>query len=70
MKAPIIFTSASHSINIQKMFKVRLALVPRMIHKLGLRSALSTAKVILSKVFELKCTIEPIDKLGEPLLIF
>ena len=27
-------------------------------------------QVILSKVFELKCTIDTIDKMGEPLLIF
>eukprot|EP01041_Mallomonas_annulata_P003492 gene3492-6950_t len=47
MKAPLIFTSASHSINVQKMFKV-----------------------VLSKVFDLKSTMEPIEGVGEPLLIF
>ncbi len=47
MKAPLIFTSASHSINVQKMFKI-----------------------VLSKVFELKSTMEAIEGLGEPLLIF
>mmetsp|Transcript_21699 Transcript_21699/g.31577 ORF Transcript_21699/g.31577 Transcript_21699/m.31577 type:complete len:212 (+) Transcript_21699:126-761(+) len=47
MKAPLIFTSASHSINVQKMFKI-----------------------VLSKVFDLKSTMEPIEGVGEPLLIF
>lgn len=47
MKAPLVFTSASHSINVQKMFKI-----------------------VLSKAFELKCTITQIDQFGEPLLIF
>lgn len=47
MKAPLIFTSASHSINVQKMFKI-----------------------VLSKVFELRSTMETIDGVGEPLLIF
>eukprot|EP00953_Heterococcus_sp_UTEX-ZZ885_P002884 2083-Heterococcus_DN1.PRE.3 len=35
MHAPLIFTSASHSINVQKMFKV-----------------------VLSKVFDLRCNLE------------
>lgn len=47
MKAPVIFTSASHSINVQKIFKI-----------------------VLSKVFELKSTLETIEGVGEPLLIF
>lgn len=47
MKAPVIFTSASHSINVQKIFKI-----------------------VLSKVFELKSTLEQIEGVGEPLLIF
>ena len=47
MKAPLIFTSASHSINVQKMFKI-----------------------VLSKVFDLKSTMETIEGVGEPLLIF
>ena len=45
MKAPLIFSSASHSINIQKIFKI-----------------------ILSKVFNLKCTIPCISKVGDPIL--
>lgn len=47
MKAPLIFTSAHHSINLQKMFKI-----------------------ILSRVFDLKCTLAKVTNSGEPLLIF
>ncbi|KAJ1448042.1 P-loop containing nucleoside triphosphate hydrolase protein [Pelagophyceae sp. CCMP2097] len=47
MKAPVVFTSAHHSINVQKMFKV-----------------------ILSRVFDLRCTLEQLAAVGEPLLIF
>ncbi|TYZ60439.1 hypothetical protein PybrP1_009389 [[Pythium] brassicae (nom. inval.)] len=45
MKAPLIFTSASHSINVQKLFKV-----------------------VLSKVFDLKCTVPMIERVGDPIL--
>lgn len=47
MSAPLIFTSASHSINVQKIFKI-----------------------VLSKVFDLKCTLEEEHRVGEPLFIF
>ncbi|CAM9404409.1 unnamed protein product [Phaeothamnion confervicola] len=47
MHAPLIFTSASHSINVQKMFKV-----------------------VLSKVFDLRCNLDQIEVPGEPLLLF
>ncbi len=45
MKAPLIFTSASHSINVQKLFKI-----------------------VLSKVFDLKCTVPMIERIGDPVL--
>ena len=45
MKAPLIFCSTSHSINVQKIFKI-----------------------VLSKAFDLNCTIPKITKIGEPLL--
>jgi GTP-binding protein of the ras superfamily involved in termination of M-phase len=45
MKAPLIFCSTSHSINIQKIFKI-----------------------VLSKVFDLKCTIPRIEQTGDPIL--
>lgn len=47
MKAPLIFCSTSHSINVQKIFKI-----------------------VLSKAFDLKCTIPEILEAGEPLLIY
>ena len=47
MKAPLIFCSTSHAINIQKIFKI-----------------------ILSKAFDLKCTIPEIKSVGEPLLLY
>ncbi|GAA5843112.1 hypothetical protein JCM5353_007201 [Sporobolomyces roseus] len=47
MKAPLIFCSTSHSINVQKIFKI-----------------------VLSKAFDLKCTIPEIVEIGEPLLLY
>ncbi|KAI8823898.1 septum-promoting GTP-binding protein 1 [Chytriomyces hyalinus] len=45
MKASLIFCSSSHSINVQKIFKI-----------------------VLAKVFDLKCTIPCIDEIGAPIL--
>lgn len=45
MKAPLIFCSASHSVNVQKIFKI-----------------------VLSKVFDLKCTVPKITKIGDPII--
>ncbi|CAO3573184.1 septum-promoting GTP-binding protein 1 [Mortierella alpina] len=45
MKAPLIFCSTSHSINVQKIFKI-----------------------VLSKAFDLKCTIPEISEAGAPIL--
>ncbi|MCJ1474846.1 septum-promoting GTP-binding protein 1 [Lambiella insularis] len=47
MRASLIFSSTSHSINVQKIFKI-----------------------VLSKAFDLKCTIPEIEQTGEPLLIY
>ncbi|KAF2678595.1 small GTPase [Lentithecium fluviatile CBS 122367] len=47
MKASLIFSSTSHSINVQKIFKI-----------------------VLSKAFDLKCTIPEIENVGEPLLLY
>jgi len=47
MKAPLIFCSASHSINVQKIFKL-----------------------VLSKVFELKCNIKKLTNIGDPIIEF
>eukprot|EP01133_Synstelium_polycarpum_P006727 gene6727-7820_t len=45
MKSPLIFCSTSHSINVQKIFKI-----------------------VISKAFDLNCTIPKITNVGEPLL--
>ncbi|KAF2762834.1 small GTPase [Pseudovirgaria hyperparasitica] len=47
MKASLIFSSTSHSINVQKIFKI-----------------------VLSKAFDLRCTIPEIENIGEPLLLY
>lgn len=47
MRAALIFSSTSHSINVQKIFKI-----------------------VLSKAFDLKCTIPEISNVGEPLLLY
>ena len=44
MKAPLIFSSASHSVNVNKIFKI-----------------------LLAKVFGLKCNIPKITKQGDPI---
>jgi len=45
MKAALIFCSASHSINVQKIFKI-----------------------VLSKVFELKCNVKKLSAVGDPIV--
>jgi GTP-binding protein of the ras superfamily involved in termination of M-phase len=45
MKAPLIFCSASHSINVQKIFKI-----------------------VLAKVFDLKCNVAKITGMGDPII--
>ncbi|KAK3901424.1 P-loop containing nucleoside triphosphate hydrolase protein [Staphylotrichum tortipilum] len=47
MRAALVFSSTSHSINVQKIFKI-----------------------VISKAFDLKCTIPEITNVGEPLLIY
>jgi GTP-binding protein of the ras superfamily involved in termination of M-phase len=47
MKAPLIFCSASHSINVQKIFKV-----------------------VLSKVFDMKCNVAKITTMGDPIIMY
>jgi GTP-binding protein of the ras superfamily involved in termination of M-phase len=67
MKASLIFSSTSHSINVQKVcpptnawFVVyRLTMFLRQIFK-----------IVLSKAFDLKCTIPEIENIGEPLLLY
>lgn len=45
MKAPLIFCSASHGINIHKIFKI-----------------------VLAKVFDIKCTVAQITTVGDPII--
>lgn len=45
MKAPIVFCSASHSIHVQKIFKI-----------------------VLSRVFELRCAVKKLSEVGEPII--
>lgn len=45
MKAPLIFCSSSHSINVQKIYKI-----------------------IISKVFELRCSVSKISNVGDPII--
>jgi GTP-binding protein of the ras superfamily involved in termination of M-phase len=66
MKAPLIFCSTSHSINVQKIFKVG-----RLLYLIQHACSLCCSiQIILSKAFDLKCTIPEIKGVGEPLLIY
>jgi len=47
MKAPLVFTSSTHSVNVQNLYKI-----------------------VLAKVFDLRCTLDKITGVGEPLLVF
>jgi len=64
MRASLIFSSTSHSINVQKVSNFYLetcsaTLTPAQIFK-----------IVLSKAFDLKCTIPEIENVGEPLLLY
>jgi GTP-binding protein of the ras superfamily involved in termination of M-phase len=65
MKASLIFSSTSHSINVQKVGSyitnpvINLTIFP-----------LQIFKIVLSKAFDLKCTIPEIENIGEPLLLY
>lgn len=63
MKASLIFSSTSHSINVQK---VRSFLD---VH-LSLTNFKQIFKIVLAKAFDLKCTIPEIENTGEPLLLY
>ena len=63
MKAPLVFTSASLGVNIQKLFKVPRP-APTSISPLPHHHC----QVALSRTFNLKCAVQPIQNAGEPLL--
>jgi GTP-binding protein of the ras superfamily involved in termination of M-phase len=66
MRASLIFSSTSHSINVQKV-KFRFPNAPNLtlIHV-----PCQIFKIVLSKAFDLKCTIPEIENIGEPLLLY
>lgn len=64
MKASLIFSSTSHSINVQK---VRC---PSQSHKTWHTNSKQIFKIVLSKAFDLKCTIPEVENIGEPLLLY
>jgi Gtp-binding protein of the ras superfamily involved in termination of M-phase len=65
MRAALIFSSTSHSINVQK---VRTISQPPSIFRGANYSQIF--KIVLSKAFDLKCTIPEIENVGEPLLLY
>lgn len=64
MKASLIFSSTSHSINVQKVRALALTLV------LTSTYFVQIFKIVLSKAFDLRCTIPEIQNSGEPLLLY
>ena len=63
MRASLIFSSTSHSINVQKVCHFTS---PTACAYVGIQ----IFKIVLSKAFDLKCTIPEIEAVGEPLLIY
>jgi GTP-binding protein of the ras superfamily involved in termination of M-phase len=71
MKASLIFSSTSHSINVQK---VSAVCVQRTLAKMSIVLTrcyiVQIFKIVLSKAFDLRCTIPEIENVGEPLLLY
>lgn len=63
MKASLIFSSTSHSINVQKVGFPTANGIPALTRR-------QIFKIVLSKAFDLKCTIPEIENVGEPLLLY
>lgn len=74
MKASLIFSSTSHSINVQKVSSSNP--FSSFFFSLCFRCGLLTSatiqifKIVLSKAFDLRCTIPEIEHVGEPLLLY
>jgi GTP-binding protein of the ras superfamily involved in termination of M-phase len=66
MKASLIFSSTSHSINVQKVPSVS----PLPISSQPSNHHTQIFKIVLSKAFDLRCTIPEIENVGEPLLLY
>jgi len=67
MKASLIFSSTSHSINVQKVSLLSLSL--SLLHTSCIDHH-QIFKIVLSKAFDLRCTIPEIENVGEPLLLY
>lgn len=65
MRAALIFSSTSHSINVQKVSPVHTSYKAQ-----SILTARQIFKIVLSKAFDLKCTIPEIENVGEPLLLY
>lgn len=65
MRAALIFSSTSHSINVQKVW-----ILPGPSLQTATDSLPQIFKIVLSKAFDLKCTIPEIENVGEPLLLY
>jgi GTP-binding protein of the ras superfamily involved in termination of M-phase len=63
MKASLIFSSTSHGINVQKVCSQTLS-------SLIITQTIQIFKIVLSKAFDLRCTIPEIENVGEPLLLY
>ena len=78
MRASLIFSSTSHSINVQKAGIYLPFINPCSRHNtLSFSSSSLTRtphtqifKIVLSKAFDLKCTIPEIENVGEPLCLY
>ncbi|KAK4193030.1 P-loop containing nucleoside triphosphate hydrolase protein [Podospora australis] len=68
MRAALIFSSTSHSINVQKVFVLFSVLLE--ITLISNNVPVQIFKIVLSKAFDLKCTIPEISNVGEPLLLY
>lgn len=63
MKASLIFSSTSHSINVQKVGS-------ELVSFSASADRIQIFKIVLAKAFDLKCTIPEIENVGEPLLLY
>lgn len=70
MRAALIFSSTSHSINVQKVSPIAYAPSAGILDEAMLTIYPQIFKIVLSKAFDLKCTIPEIENVGEPLLLY
>lgn len=69
MKASLIFSSTSHSINVQKVWPIPVVDQSQW-QQITFANPLQIFKIVLAKAFDLKCTIPEIENVGEPLLLY